>query len=251
MYNGKRVSLILPTLNEKGSIRKVIEDFERLGMVDEIIVVNNNAVEGTSEEVAATTATEVFEPVAGYGSAIRRGLQEASGDLMVICEPDDTFLADDIHKLLAYSAEVGIVYGSRTVTTFIWEGANMGNFLRYGNWATAKVLEVLFNTISLSDVGCTYRIIRRDALEVLTPKFRVRSSFFGPEMMVLGHLHCIASVQIPVRYKARIGQSSVTGDFRTSVKLGLQMLMLIVAMRLGLHHWIVSRLEPGDPSSKA
>ncbi len=60
-----RVSVILPTYNEKDSIRKVIGDFERLKVVDEIIVVNNNAVQGTSEEVQGTSAREVFETVQG------------------------------------------------------------------------------------------------------------------------------------------------------------------------------------------
>ena len=84
MHEGKTVSLILPTYNEKGSIRKVIEDFERLGVIDEILVINNNAVEGTSEEVAPTSAVEIHEPVQGYGSAIRRGFREAKGDLIVV-----------------------------------------------------------------------------------------------------------------------------------------------------------------------
>ena len=62
MYNGKTVSVILPTYNEKDSIQKVIRDFEALLVVDEIIVVNNNAAPGTSEEVASTSGREVLEP---------------------------------------------------------------------------------------------------------------------------------------------------------------------------------------------
>ncbi len=245
MYNGKTISLILPTYNEKGSIREVIEDFEKAGAIDEIIVVNNNAVEGTSQEVAGTSAIEIHEPMQGYGSAIRRGLKEATGDLVVLCEPDGTFLAEDVFKLLVYSGEVDIVYGTRTIRSFIWQGANMGNFLRYGNWATAKIIEVLFNTVSLSDVGCTYRLISRGALDILMPKFRVTSSFFGPEMMILAHRHGISAVQIPVRYKERVGKSSVTGDFGKALKLGLQMIVLIVGMRLRLDAFVVKLLQPG------
>src|SRR6185436_18553869 len=176
MWKGRTVSLVLPTYNEKDSIRTVIQDFEALGLLDEIIVVNNNAAAGTSEEVARTGAREVREPVQGYGAAIRRGFQESKGDLVAVCEADDTFAARDIFKLLAYSEDMAIVYGSRTVTEFIWAGANMGRFLKWGNWATAKLMEALFNTNSLTDVGCTYRIIRRDALERLEPHFRVRSN---------------------------------------------------------------------------
>lgn len=246
MFRGKKVSVILPTYNEKDSIREVVENFYATGVVDEVLVINNNAAAGTSDEVARTEAREVHESAQGYGAAIRRGFNEATGDLVVVCEPDDTFLADDIFKLLHYSGEVGIVYGSRTVKEFIWERANMGRFLIVGNWAVAKIIEVLFNANSLSDVGCTYRLITREALEILKPKFRVNSSFFGPEMMILGLRERIDAVQIPVRYKERVGVSSVTGDFTKAFKLGLQMILLIFGMRFGLDDLIVKFLEKTD-----
>ena len=40
----------------------------------------------------------------------------------------------------------------------IWHGANMGWLLRWGNWAVAKLVEILFNTSHLSDMGCSYRL---------------------------------------------------------------------------------------------
>ncbi len=243
MHNGRTVSLILPTYNEKESIRKVIRDFERLGVIEEIIVVNNNAATGTSEEVAGTSAREVQEPVQGYGSAIRRGFREARGDLVVVCEPDDTFVPEDVFKLLAYAGDVKIVYGSRTVKEFIWQGANMGRFLKWGNWATAKLVEVLFNTNSLSDVGCTYRLVEKGALQALLPHFRVDSNFFGPEMMILGFLHGIPSVQIPLHYRQRVGRSSVTGSLARAFLLGCQMILLAFGMRFGLHGRVVGLLQ--------
>ncbi len=166
MWHGKKVSVVLMTYAEKGSIREVIEGFEATGIVDEILVVNNNAEEGTSEEVAPTSAREVFETAQGYGNASRRGLREATGDLIVLAEPDGTFLPDDIHKLLVFSGECDAVFGTRTTRELIWQGANMEWFLRWGNWAVAKMVEVLFNTSHLSDVGCTYRALHpraRDA----------------------------------------------------------------------------------------
>ena len=134
MFHGKKISLILPTYNEKDSIRQCIVDFEQLGVVDEMIVINNNAAPGTSEEVACTSAVEYFEPEQGYGAAILRGLREASGDLIAVCEPDGTFRAMDLFKLLEFTRDFDVVYGSRTMNDLIWEGANMGWFLRFGNW---------------------------------------------------------------------------------------------------------------------
>ncbi|MBI4213727.1 MAG: glycosyltransferase family 2 protein, partial [Chloroflexi bacterium] len=173
MWQGHQISVILPTYNEKDSVRRTIDDFFETGVVDEVLVVNNNAAPGTSDEVALTRAKEVFEPRQGYGFAIQRGLSEASGDYLVVCEPDGTFLARDLFKLLVFAEDVDIVYGTRTINTFIWTGANMGFLLRWGNWAVAKLMEFLFNSISLSDVGCTMRLITRPALLVLQPRFSV------------------------------------------------------------------------------
>ena len=238
MHKQSKVSVILPTYNEKESIRQVINDFENIGVVDEILVINNNAVEGTSENVRGTSAIEIHEPRQGYGAAIRRGFAGATGDLIFVCEPDATFLARDLFKFLAYSDDVDIAYGSRTIRTFIWERANMGLLLKWGNWFVAKLLELLFNTGYLSDVGCTYRMIRREALLKLLPHFRVNSNFFGPEMMVRGYQMGFRCVQIPVNYRERTGRSSVTGSMRKSLVLGSQMIVLILAMRFGMDKWL-------------
>jgi glycosyltransferase involved in cell wall biosynthesis len=228
MWNGQTICVILPTYNEKDSIRKCIQDFAALGVVDRVLVINNNAAPGTSEEVAKTSAVEVLEPVQGYGAAIQRGLRESHEDLVAVCEPDDTFVASDLFKFLAYIGDVDVVFGSRTIKYFIWEGANMGWFLKTGNWAVAKLMQSLYNSNSLSDVGCTFRLLRRSAVEQMLPDFRVRSNFFGPEMMLLTKWKGLRFIQIPVNYRTRIGESSVTGSHRRAFLLGLQMIWLIL-----------------------
>ena len=232
MWCGKRVSLILPTYNEKESIRASIEEFERTGVIDEILVINNNAAAGTSAEVARTSAREVHEPRQGYGAAIRRGFREASGELIVVSEPDGTFRGHDVRKLLAYAEDFEVVYGSRTVKELIWEGANMGLFLKWGNYAVAKLMEFLFNSTSLTDVGCTVRCVRREALRRIEPFFDVDGSFFGPEMMVLSVLADQKIIQIPVNYTKRVGTSSVTGNKWVAFRLGLRMIALILDYRV-------------------
>ena len=230
-WENKRISLILPTYNEKDSIKDVIERFDALGVFSEIIVINNNAVDGTTAEVAQTNAIEIVETTQGYGAAILRGFVESKGDLIAVCEPDATFVEKDIFKLLAFADSFDVVYGSRTMNDMIWEGANMGWFLRVGNWAVAKLMQVLFNTTSLTDVGCTYRLIHRENMLEIVRKAKVTSNFFGPEMMLLSILSGFKVVQIPITYKKRVGESSVTGDKVKAFKLGIQMIKLIVTTR--------------------
>lgn len=210
----------------------MIDEFDATGLIDEIIVINNNAAPGTSQEVAATRAREVHEPVQGYGAAMRRGFREAKGDLVIVAEPDGTFQGHDTVKLLAYSDDFEVVYGTRTVKELIWKGANMGIFLKWGNYWVGKLMEFLFNSTSLTDVGCTLRCVRREALLDLEPHFTIDGSFFGPQMMVLSILMKMKMIQIPVNYTKRIGHSSVTGNKWVAFKLGLRMIWMILGYRL-------------------
>lgn len=233
MWNGKSLAVVLPTYNEHLSIRDCVDGFVALGIVDRVVVVNNNAHPDTSAQVAMTNAIEVHETEQGYGAAIRRGLDETRHyDLVCVCEPDGTFEPADLLKLLPYTVDVDVVFGSRTVQTFIFSGANMGRFLRYGNWAVAKFAEVLYNTVYLSDVGCTFRVLNRSAVERMNPYFRGTGSAFGFEMMLIAARLRMPLVQIPVRYKARVGLSSVTGSRAKAVVLGLQMIALCVRLRI-------------------
>lgn len=229
----KTVSVVLMTYAERDSIREVIEGFSATGVVDEVLVVNNNAEEGTREEVEKTDARQVFEPKQGYGNAIRRGLRESTGDLVVLAEPDGTFLPSDIIKLLAFSGECEIVLGTRTTRELIWEGANMDWFLRWGNWAVAKFVEASFNTSHLSDIGCTYRLVSRDVADRFAEEMTVAGSHAGPEMLMLTIRSGITFVEVPVNYLPRVGTSSVTGDRMTAFRLGLTMIRLILAFRFG------------------
>ena len=232
MWNGKTLSVVLPTYNEKDSIADVINGFAALDVVDEIIVVNNNAAAGTSEEVAKTVAREVIETRQGYGAAIKRGLREADTDLVTICEPDGTFNPADLHKLLAFLPECDYVIGSRTVSNFVWDGANMGWFLQWGNWAVAKFVEVLYNTSYLSDVGCTFRVMTRDHAKMIAEKSSLDGSACGLEILLLPVIMRVRLVQVPVNYHPRVGVSSVTGDVRKTIRLGLRMIALVLSMRV-------------------
>lgn len=232
MWKGKKVSVIFPTYNEKESIYDSINDFFANGYVDEIVVVNNNAAKGTSEEVKKTKAREVFEKKQGYGYAIIKGLREAKGDLLIVSEPDSTFVGDDVIKLLAYSDDFDVVFSTRTTKNMIWEGANMGLFLKWGNWAIAKIIEVLFNTTTLTDVGGSMRLLSRKALNKIQRHFTVGGSHFGPEVMLLVIIKKMKFVEIPVNYKKRVGKSSVTGSKLKAFILGLQMINIVLHYRL-------------------
>jgi len=234
MWKGKKVSAVFSTYNEKESIRKCIEDLFKTGVVDEVIAVDNNAKKGTKEEIFKTKAKYFLETKQGFGNGYQRALKEATGDLIIMTEPDGTFVANDIFKLLAYCDDFDVVFGTRTTSILIGEGANMGFFMKWGNWAVAKMIEVLFGTTTLTDVGCTLRLIKRKALKKIEKKFVITKSEFNPDMMLQVIRNNIKFIEVPINYLKRVGRSSVTGNRFVAVILGFKMIYLILKHRLGI-----------------
>ncbi len=232
MWNNNKISVIFSTYNEKDSVKKAILDVYALGIIDEVIVVNNNAAIGTDAEIKKTPAKLIYETKQGYGWGYRKGLKEATGDILILSEPDNTFVAKDILKLLEYSKDFDVVFGTRTTSATIGKDANMGLFLKWGNWFVAKLMEVFFNTTHLSDAGCTLRLIKRNSYKTISKRFKTGDSYFGLEMMLIIIHSKINFIEIPVHYNKRIGKSSVTGSFIKALKLGLQMISLILRFRI-------------------
>jgi glycosyltransferase involved in cell wall biosynthesis len=228
MYGSKTVSVVFPAHNEEQYIRAAIEDFFVPDVVDEIVVIDNNSRDRTADEARQTRARVVAEPAQGYGNALRRGLLEATGDIIIMAEPDGTFVGRDVLKLLAYADDFDMVCGTRTTRELIWEQANMGWFLRIGNWAVAKLLQVLYDGPSLSDCGCTLRLTHRAALERFRDNLTVGGSHFLPEMVILGLRRGLKIIEVPVNYRGRIGESKITGTLKGTLRTGSRMIALIL-----------------------
>jgi glycosyltransferase involved in cell wall biosynthesis len=231
VYGSRRVSVVFPAYNEEPNIRLAVEDFFVPGVVDEVLVVDNNSRDRTAAEAAAAGARVISEQKQGYGNALQRGLREASGDIIILAEPDGTFIGRDVLKLLAYADDFDLVCGTRTTRELIWEQANMGWFLRIGNWVVAKMLQVLFDGPSLTDCGCTLRLAHRRAVDVLQDRLTVGGSHFLPEMVILALRSDLKVIEIPVNYRGRVGESKITGSLKGTLKTGLRMMGLLVRYR--------------------
>jgi glycosyltransferase involved in cell wall biosynthesis len=221
----------MPAYNEAEGIHDSVRDYLGIPEVDEVVVADNNSKDQTASLARAAGAVVVTERRQGYGYACRAALEAATGDCIILVESDRTFRAGDVHKFLAYADEFDAVFGTRTSKSCIWEGSNMGAFLRYGNWAVAKLLEYVHNGPCLTDVGCTYKLFRRDSLRQISPHFTVGSSHFQPELMMLVIRSGLICVEIPVHYQPRAGTSKITGSFWKAFRLGLRMIALVFEYR--------------------
>jgi glycosyltransferase involved in cell wall biosynthesis len=231
VWEGKRVSVVLPAYNEADNIGQAVREFLAISAIDEVVVVDNNSRDGTGALAAEAGGRVVVERQQGYGHALRRGMREAAGEIVVLAEPDGTFVARDVLKLLSYTDEFDMVLGTRTTRELIWSQANMGWFMRVGNVAVAKLIQVLYGGPSLSDCGCTFRLIHRQALDQIYDDLTVGGSHFLPEMVILALRRGLRVIEIPVNYRGRVGESKITGSPVTAMKVGLRMIRLITEYR--------------------
>ncbi|MDK1020923.1 MAG: glycosyltransferase family 2 protein [Candidatus Hydrogenedentes bacterium] len=236
MWNDKKVVVIFAAYNEEMNIKGAIEEFQAVStigisqVVDEIVVVDNNSDDRTAALAEEAGATVISEKKQGYGHALQRGLRFAQGDLIVLCEPDGTFVPKDLLKLLAYSEDFEMVCGTRTYPGLIWRDANMRWFLRLGNYFVAKFLEILYFTPSLSDCGCTFRLIHRKAADKIRPDLFVGQSHFLPNMVIAARANGVRFIEVPINYRGRIGVSKITGTLGGVWKTGLAMVWLIITL---------------------
>lgn len=239
MYQGKTISVVFATYREKASIRQAIEDFLATGFVDEIIVVNNNAEDGTDEEIKKTPAKLFYEKRQGYGYTYQTGIEKATGEYIVLVEPDGTFVGSDLERFLVYAKNFPVVFGTRTNQSSILDGAAMGLLRKLADVFEAKVIEVLFATNSLTDVGCTYKLFHRDAIAQIKGKWKEGSPLFATELILLTVSQRIPFIEIPVTFRERVGESTLTARFSQLAAWGLRILFYILRFWV---RWIIKKI---------
>ena len=149
-----------------------------------------------------------------------------------MAEPDGTFVGRDVMKLLAYADDFEMVCGTRTTRELIWGQANMGWFLRWGNWIVAKLIQLLYGGPSLTDCGCTLRLTHRTALTRILDDLTVGGSHFLPEMVIVALKRGVRVIEVPVNYRGRIGDSKITGTLKGTLRTGFRMIALILRLRV-------------------
>ena len=164
----RSLSVIVPVFNERNTVAEIVRRMRRVELpLDlEIIMVNDASYDGTAEILKAledSTVQVVHHDVnAGKGAAVRTGLAQARGDLILIQDADLEYDPDDWPKLLnpVMKGKAEIVYGSR----FTGEHRNMLFTHWLGNRFLSLVTNVLYNT-TLSDMETCYKLFDRNALE--------------------------------------------------------------------------------------
>jgi len=201
MRHELKISLVIPCYNEEDGVRQVIGPCPP-GVVDEIVVVDNNCTDRTAEVARSLGAVVVSEPRPGYGAAYKAGFRAATGDVIVTLDGDGTYPPEAIPQLLDTLVEKRWDFLSACRFPLA-DKAAMGLTNQLGNWVlTATAMLLFFKPIRDSQSGMW--VFRRGVLE----RLRVTSDGmpFSQEIKLEAILKGYRFGETHIPYGARIGE---------------------------------------------
>ena len=218
------IFVIIPVLNEERSIGKVIADIPAI--VSAIIVVDNGSTDNTANVARAAGAIVLSEPRRGYGYACLKGIEYVNSkraDIIVFLDGDYSDYPQELTCLVdpILNNAADLVIGSRSLGEH--ERGALLPQARFGNWLATTLIRLRWR-VRFTDLG-PFRAITATALNQL----KMCDGTYGwtVEMQIKAaqqHLRC---VEVPVKYRKRIGTSKVSGTVMGSVKAGVKILWLI------------------------
>ena len=219
----QHIKVIIPAYNEADSIAKVINDIPSI--VNEIIVVSNNSTDNTEVNATKAGATVLQEPRKGYGYACLKGMkyianQKIKPEIIVFLDGDYSDFPEQLIELITPIIEENIdfVLGARVKEKR--EKGSMTPQQIFGNWLATYLMKVLFKA-SFKDLG-PFRAIKYDKLIAL--KMEDKTYGWTIEMQLKALKQKFSYLEIPVKYRNRIGTSKVSGTLKGTILAGIKIL---------------------------
>jgi glycosyltransferase involved in cell wall biosynthesis len=217
------IKVIIPAYNEQDSISKVVKDIPEF--VDEVIVVNNNSNDNTGNEASKAGATVLLEKRAGYGYACLKGMdyiaqQKERPEIIVFLDGDYSDYPEQLTEIIApiLNNNFDFVIGARNKE--LREKGSMTPQQIFGNWLATFLMKLFFRS-RFTDLG-PFRAIKYDKL--LDLKMEDKTYGWTVEMQLKALKQKLNYIEIPVKYRNRIGVSKVSGTVKGSVFAGVKIL---------------------------
>ena len=200
----RRLSVIVPVFNERSTVAEIVRRMRAVELpVDlEIVIVDDGSDDGTADVLTqlrdSTVRVIKHSTNRGKGAAVRTGLENATGELVLVQDADLEYDPEDWPRLLApvMKGRARVVYGSR----FTGERRNMLFLHWVGNRFLSHVTNVLYNS-TLSDMETCYKLFDRsvlDGVRLVADRFD-----FEPEFTAKILRRGIRIYEVPISYAGR------------------------------------------------
>ena len=220
------ITVIIPAYNEQDSIANVVNDIPEI--VNEIIVINNNSTDNTAMNAKNAGATVLYESRKGYGYACLKGLdyieeQKAKPEIVVFLDGDYSDYPAQLTELISpiLTKNIDFVLGAR-----VKEQRELGAMTPqqiFGNWLATSLMKLFFGA-RFTDLG-PFRAIKYEKLMAL--KMEDKTYGWTVEMQLKALKQQLTYLEIPVRYRNRIGVSKVSGTIKGTIFAGIKILTWI------------------------
>ncbi|QTE22102.1 glycosyltransferase family 2 protein [Polaribacter cellanae] len=218
-----KIKVIIPAYNEQDSIGNVIKDIPK--NVQEIIVISNNSTDNTKENAYNAGATVLSEDRKGYGYACLKGIeyianQEIKPDIVVFLDGDYSDYPEQLTEIISpiINKNIDFVIGARA--KYLRENGAMTPQQVFGNWLATFLMKIFFGA-KFTDLG-PFRAIKYNKLLALNMEDKTYGWTVEMQLKVLKHK--MSYVEIPVKYRNRIGVSKVSGTIKGSIMAGIKIL---------------------------
>jgi glycosyltransferase involved in cell wall biosynthesis len=203
------VSVIVPIYNEAATLSQVVDELIALRLRVEVLLVNDGSTDSTPTVMARLAerypeVRELHQPAnRGKGAAVRRGIGESSGDIVLIQDADLEYSPSDIPALIEplVSGKADAVFGTRLRGGVHPQRAHL--FWHYaGNRFLTLLANVLYNT-TISDMEVGYKAFRGDlvrGLDLVSDDFRIEPELTA-KVLRLGH--GMRLYEVPISYYGR------------------------------------------------
>jgi len=196
-----KISIIIPVFNEEKTVIKIIDSLKKVdGFYKEVIVIDDASTDGTYKKLQEIKGIKIIRQLKnlGKGSAIKAGIEFATGDYILVQDADLEYDPQDISSMIKpiNQGKAGVVYGSR----FTGSRRNMFFWHWMGNQLLTLVTNVLYNT-TLSDMETCYKLIPLKLIKSLN--LRAKRFEFEPEVTAKILKRNIRIWEVPISYAGR------------------------------------------------
>lgn len=210
------VSVVIPTLNEAGNILEAVTTIEKeLAYPKEIIVVDGNSTDGTIEIVKDTNFCKlIVEPRRGYGTALKKGMKYAKGNIIVMVDGDGTYEVRHMNRLISRMLEKD---ADMVLATRMYDPKKAMGFLNFlGNKVITFCYDFFYSQF-LSDTQSGFRAISREAIDKVNLK--QGDMAYATEMLIQFAKEGYNMVEIPTTYKARKYGKTKLKPFKSGIEI--------------------------------